>query len=96
MNKYELPFTNKTHYEIIENYTKHEAKNTKTRNILLWFKIQYTLHIKQKCDRYKIITSRFGINTSELISKVCSSLDHHSLVELLNKRLEARLIVNIL
>lgn len=32
--------------------------------------------------RYKIVTSRFGINTSELISKVCSSLDHHSLVEL--------------
>jgi len=51
MNKSELPFTNKTYSQNIENYTKQEAKNIKTRNILLWFNIQYTLHIKQKCDK---------------------------------------------
>jgi len=48
MIKSELPFTNKTYSQNKENYTKQEAKNTKTRNILLWFKIQYTLHIKKK------------------------------------------------
>jgi len=50
MNKSELPSTNKTYSQNTENYTEQEAKNTKTRNILLWFKIQYTLHIKQNCD----------------------------------------------
>jgi hypothetical protein len=29
MHKFELPFTNKTHSQIRENYTKHEAKKYK-------------------------------------------------------------------
>lgn len=80
MHKFELPFTNKTHSQIRENMQNMTQKNTKIRNILLWFKVQYTLQIKKTVIWYKIIISRFGINTSELISKVCLSLDYHSLV----------------